>query len=72
MVLPNPRSENLVAAAQAVGRDPRVMFRAIGRAAGPIPDFEPADNSLQARIDQLRHRDRQLIVGLVDSMIEHP
>lgn len=71
-VLPNPRSENLVAAAQAVGLDPRVIFRAIGRAAGPIPEFEPADESLQARIDQLSYRDRQLVEQLVESMLQQP
>ena len=71
-VLPNPRSENLVAAAQAVGQDPRVIFRAIGRAAGPIPEFEPADDSLQARIDRLNYRDRQLVEQLVDSMLQQP
>lgn len=71
-VLPNPRSENLVAAAQAVGVDPKAIFRAIGRTAGPIPEFEPADNSLQSRIDRLSYRDRQLVEQLIESMLQRP
>lgn len=71
-VLPNPRSENLVAAAQAVALDPRPIFQAIGRASGPIPEFEPADDSLQARIDRLNYRDRRLVGQLVESMLEQP
>jgi transcriptional regulator with XRE-family HTH domain len=71
-VFPNPRSENLVAVAQAVALDPRPIFRAIGRASGPIPDFEPADDSLEARIDRLNYRDRRLVEQLVESMLKQP
>ena len=64
-VLPNPRPENLVSAAQAVGIPPAKLFAIVGREA-PAELSEPtSEDELAAEIRNLRPEDRQTIERLV-------
>jgi len=64
-VFPNPRPENLVAAAKAVGVAPAKLFDLVGREApadlvGPTPGQD-----LAAELARLRPEDRQLVEQLI-------
>lgn len=66
--LPNPRPENLAAAALAVDEDPEVFFEALGR---DMPEGIErfAGNGFTVRFNQLNHRDQYVIIQLVESML---
>lgn len=64
-VLPNPRPENLVSAAQAVGIPPVKLFAIVGREAPSELAEATSDDELAAEIRNLRPEDRQMIERLV-------
>ncbi len=68
LFLPNPRPENLVAAALAVDESPEVFFEALGR---DMPEGIErfAGNGFTIRFNQLNHRDQYLVIQLVESML---
>lgn len=64
-VLPNPRPENLVSAAQAVGMRPEKAFLIVGRQA-PGVGIDPAtEDELAAEIRKLGEADRHLVEQLI-------
>jgi transcriptional regulator with XRE-family HTH domain len=64
-VLPNPRPENLVAAAKAVGLPPSKVFAIVGRKP-PAGAVEPtSEDQLAAEIRALRPEDRETVERLV-------
>ncbi len=68
LFLPNPRPENLAAAALAVDEDPEVFFEALGR---DMPEGIErfAGNGFTVRFNQLNHRDQYIVIQLVESML---
>jgi len=66
--LPNPRPENLAAAALAVDESPEVFFEALGR---DMPEGIErfAGNGFTIRFNQLNHRDQYIVIQLVESML---
>ncbi len=68
LFLPNPRPENLVAAALAVDEDPKVFFKALGR---DMPEGIErfAGNGFTVRFNQLNQRDQYIVIQLVESML---
>ena len=68
LFLPNPRSENLVAAALAVDESPEVFFEALGR---DMPEGIErfAGNGFTVRFNQLNSRDQYIVIQLVESML---
>ncbi len=66
--LPNPRPENLVAAANAVEEDPEVFFEALGR---DMPEGVEkfAAGGFTVRFNQLHQRDQYIVIQLVESML---
>lgn len=68
LFLPNPRPENLVAAAQAVDEDPEVFFEALGK---DVPEGIErfAASGFTVRFNRLDHRDQYIVIQLVESML---
>lgn len=68
LFLPNPRPENLVAAALAVDEDPEVFFESLGK---DMPEGIErfAGNGFTVRFNQLNHRDQYIVIQLVESML---
>jgi transcriptional regulator with XRE-family HTH domain len=66
--LPNPRPENLAAAALVVDEDPEAFFEALGR---DMPEGIErfAGNGFTVRFNQLNHRDQYIVISLVESML---
>lgn len=66
--VPNPRPENLIAAALAVDEDPEVMFEALGR---DMPEGVErfAAGGFTVRFNQLNSRDQYIVIQLVESML---
>ncbi len=65
------RPENLYAAAQAVGVDPKVLFDLFDEKVPEGIDFTPYDDRLARKIAKLAVRDRDIVERLVDSMLEN-
>jgi transcriptional regulator with XRE-family HTH domain len=70
VILPNPRPENLFAAAKAVGINPQRVFDHLDREMPPGLTREIFDDRLAHRITHLSDRDRQIVERLVDSMLD--
>ncbi len=68
LFLPNPRPENLVAAAMAVEIDPKPLFELLGRDA-PIGVEKFAAGGFTVRFNQLKQRDQYIVIQLVESML---
>lgn len=68
LFLPNPRPENLVAAAMAVEIDPKPLFELIGRDA-PDGVEKFAAGGFTIRFNLLDQRDQYIIIQLVESML---
>lgn len=66
--LPNPRPENLVAAAMAVELDPVPFFEFLGRDA-PAGVERFAAGGFTIRFNQLNQRDQYIVIQLVESML---
>jgi transcriptional regulator with XRE-family HTH domain len=66
--VPNPRDENLVAAAQAVGENPEVFFEALGR---NLPEGIErfAAGGFTVRFNLLNDRDKVIVMQLVETML---
>jgi len=64
------RPENLYAAAQAVGVDPKVLFDLFDEEVPEGVDFTPYDDRLARKISKLEVRDRDIVERLVDSMLD--
>jgi hypothetical protein len=68
LFLPNPRPENLVAAALAVELDPEPMFKALGRDMPEVVE-RLAAGGFTVRFNQLNSRDQYIVIELVESML---
>lgn len=66
--LPNPRSDNLVAAALAVGQDPVEFFERLGREA-PDNIERFAGGGFTIRFNLLDEHDKAVVILLVESML---
>jgi transcriptional regulator with XRE-family HTH domain len=64
-VFPNPRPENLVAAAKAVGLPPAKLFDLVGQKPPAELVGPTAEQDLAAEIAQLRPADRELVERLI-------
>jgi transcriptional regulator with XRE-family HTH domain len=69
LVLPNPRPENLLAAALAVGQEPEIIFEEANLELPSSFVREMHDDRLAHKITHLSERDRMLVERLVDSML---
>jgi len=69
VVYPNPRDENLVAAAQAVKVPPAVVFQLAAR---PLPKElveAPTPDRMLESLMKLRASDRELVTGLIERLL---
>ncbi len=69
-ILPNPRPENLYAAARAVDEDPELFFSEAGWQMPEPITRDIAEDRLAHKIRHLKERDRQVVEHLVDQMLE--
>ena len=68
LFVPNPRDDNLVAAALAVGQDPAEFFERLGRNA-PEGIERFAGGGFTIRFNLLDDHDRAVVIMLVESML---
>jgi len=68
LFVPNPRTANLVAAANAVEIDPEKLFDMLGR---EVPEGieKFAAGGFTVRFNQLNQRDQYIVIQLVESML---
>jgi transcriptional regulator with XRE-family HTH domain len=64
---PNPRTETLVRAAQAVSMDVNAALEMVGRP--PVPTPAPQREALSGKIAQLSDEDAATVEGLVDRLL---
>lgn len=69
VVLPNPRPENLYAAARAVEEDPAILFADVGMQVPEGLDRSAPDDPLATKLARLNDRDRAIVEQLVDTML---
>lgn len=67
---PNPRPENLLAAALAVGQEPSVFFEEADMELPKAFVREMHDDRLAHKITHLSERDREIVERLVDSILD--
>jgi transcriptional regulator with XRE-family HTH domain len=68
-VMPNPRPENLVAAAQAVALSPEFVFEIIGRKPPTGTVVSDGGPALSSKLSRLTDSQREAIERLVDEML---
>jgi len=71
LFMPNPRADNLVAAALAVEADPERFFALLGRDM-PVGIEKFAGGGFTVRFNQLNDRDQYVVINLVESMLALP
>jgi len=67
---PNPRPENLYAAARAVDLDPEPIFHSLEQDVPEGLSDDVFDERLPSKIRRLNGRDRQIVEQMVDTMLQ--